>query len=125
MYANRRLGLLDGGQRAMIYFAPHPPVRQKQLNDCISDAFYRELFMSPCLSGWDDGEAKHAYMSLCHQVLSRSQLNAVAKLREAGIVVNNLVVLPNLSNISLANNGSHVSGLLRGGLCRRRRALRE
>jgi hypothetical protein len=109
MYANRRLGLLDSGQRAMIYFAPHPPVRQKQLNDCISDAFYRELFMSPCLSGWDDGEAKHAYMKLCHQVLSRSQLNAVAKLREAGIVVNNLVVLPNLSNISLANNGVHVS----------------
>ena len=109
MYANRRLGLLDGGQRAMIYFAPHPPVRQKQLNDCISDAFYRELFMSPCLSGWDDGEAKHAYMQLCHQVLSRSQLNAVAKLREAGIVVNNLVVLPNLSNVSLANNGAHVS----------------
>ncbi|MBO0861064.1 MAG: hypothetical protein J2P21_21785, partial [Chloracidobacterium sp.] len=109
MYANRRLGLLEGGQRAMIYFAPHPPVRQKQLNDCISDAFYRELFISPCLSGWDDGEAKHAYMNLCHQVLSRSQLNAVAKLREAGIVVNNLVVLPNLSNISLANNGAHVS----------------
>jgi hypothetical protein len=106
---NRRLGLLDSGQRAMIYFAPHPPARQKQLNDCISDAFYRELFMSPCLSGWDDGEAKHAYMKLCHQVLSRSQLNDVAKLREAGIVVNNLVVLPNLSNISLANNGAHVS----------------
>jgi hypothetical protein len=109
MYANRRLGLLERGQRAMIYFAPHPPVRQKQLNDCISDAFYRELFISPCLSGWDDGEAKHAYMKLCHQVLSRSQLNAVAKLREAGIVVNNLVVLPNLSNISLANNGAHIS----------------
>jgi hypothetical protein len=109
MYANRRLGLLDSGQRAMIYFAPHPPVRQKQLNDCISDAFYRELFISPCLSGWDDGEAKHSYMKLCHQVLSRSQLNAVAKLREAGIVVNNLVVLPNLSNISLANNGAHIS----------------
>jgi hypothetical protein len=109
MYANRRLGLLNGGQRAMIYFAPHPPVRQKQLNDCISDAFYRELFISPCLSGWDDGEAKHSYMKLCHQVLSRSQLNAVAKLREAGIVVNNLVVLPNLSNISLANNGAHIS----------------
>ena len=109
MYANRRLGLLESGQRAMIYFAPHPPVRQKQLNDCISDAFYRELFMSPCLSGWDDGEAKHAYMKLCHQVLSRSQLNAVAKLREAGIIVNDLVVLPNLSNISLANNGAHIS----------------
>src|SRR5437764_636192 len=48
-------------------------------------------------------------MHLCHQVLSRSQLNAVAKLREAGIITNNLVVLPNLSNISLANNGVHLS----------------
>jgi hypothetical protein len=36
-------------------------------------------------------------------------LNAVAKLREAGIITRNLVVLPNLSNISLANNGTHVS----------------
>jgi len=109
MYANRRLGLGASGQRARIYFAPHPPLRQKQLNNFISDAFYRELFMSPCLSGWDEGESKHAYMSLCHQVLSRSQLNAVAKLREAGVIVNNLVVLPNLSTISLANNGTHVS----------------
>ncbi|MGH9803300.1 MAG: hypothetical protein ACRD82_23290, partial [Blastocatellia bacterium] len=109
MYADRRLGLRESGQQTAVYFAPHPPMRQKQLNDCISDAFYRELFMSPCLSGWDDGEAKHDYMKLCHQVLSRSQLNAVAKLREAGIIVNNLVVLPNLSNTSLANNGTHVS----------------
>src|SRR5215510_11200421 len=109
MYANRRFGLQSSGQRAMIYFAPHPPVRQKRLNDCISDAFYRELFMSPCLSGWDEGESKHAYMNLCHQALSRSQLNAVAKLRKAGIISNNLVVLPNVSNISLANNGTHVS----------------
>jgi hypothetical protein len=109
MYANHRLGLEASGQQAMIYFAPHPPVRQKQLNNAISDAYYRELFMSPCLSGWDDGESKHAYMNLCHQVLSRSQLNAVSKLREAGIIVNNLVVLPNLSNTSLANNGTHVS----------------
>src|SRR5262245_65543153 len=109
MYANRHLGLEENGQRALVYFAPHPPVRQKQLNSSISDAFYRELFMSPCLSGWDDGEAKHAYMKLCHQVLSRSQLNAVAKLREAGIVVNNLVVLPNFYNVRHVNKGGHVS----------------
>jgi hypothetical protein len=44
--------------------------------------------MGPCLSGWDMGEAQHAYMQLCHQVLSRSQLKTVAKLREAGIIVN-------------------------------------
>ena len=109
MYANESFGLKDSGQRAMVYFAPHPPVRQKELNDRVADAFYRELFMSPCLSGWDKGEEKHRYMQLCHQVLSRSQLNAVAKLREAGIISNNLVVLPNVSNVSLANNGTHVS----------------
>lgn len=109
MYANERFTLRERGQQALVYGAPHPPVRQKDLNSCISDAFYREIFMSPCLSGWDRGEEKHRYMGLCHQVLSRSQLNAVAKLREAGIIVNNLVVLPNLSNISLANNGTHLS----------------
>jgi hypothetical protein len=109
MYANRKFDLQASGQQALLYFSPHPPVRQKQLNECISDAFYRELFMSPCLSGWDNGEEKHAYMHLCHQVLSRSQLNAVAKLREAGIITRNLVVMPNMSNISLANNGTHIS----------------
>jgi hypothetical protein len=108
-YANRKFGLIDSGQRAVLYFAPHPPVRQKKLNNLISDSFYRSLFMSPCLSGWNDGEAKHRYMHLCHTVLSRSQLNAVIKLREAGIIANNLVVLPNTSNISLANNGTHIS----------------
>ncbi|MDQ7785145.1 MAG: hypothetical protein RDU20_19825 [Desulfomonilaceae bacterium] len=109
MYANSALGLVDSGQRAMMYSSPHPPVRQKMLNDCISDSFYRELFMNPCLSGWDNGVEKHAYMCLCHQVLGRSQLNAVAKLREAGIITRNLVILPNVSNISLANNGTHLS----------------
>jgi hypothetical protein len=109
IYANLHLGLQESGQKAMVYFAPHPPTRQRELNDCISDSFYRELFMSPCLSGWDCGEQKRSYMNLCHQVLSRSQLNAVSKLREAGIIANNLVVLPNASNISLANNGTHVS----------------
>ncbi len=109
MYANSALGLLESGQKAMIYFSPHPPVRQKLLNECISDSFYRELFMNPCLSGWDNGMEKHDYMCLCHQVLSRSQLNAVGKLREAGIITRNFVILPNVSNISLANNGSHLS----------------
>ena len=109
MYANESFDLKASGQKALVYFAPHPPVRQQDLNNQISDAFYRELFMSPCLSGWDRGEEKHRYMQLCHQVLSRSQLNAVAKLREAGIIANNLVVLPNLSNVSLANNGTHIS----------------
>jgi hypothetical protein len=108
-FANRTFDLIEHGQQALIYFAPHPPIRQKRLNDLIPDSFYRELFMSPCLSGWDRGAEKHQYMELCHQVLSRSQLNAVAKLREAGIITNNLVVLPNVSNVSLANNGTHIS----------------
>jgi len=108
-YANQQFFLTESGQKAELYFAPHPPIRQKRLNNLISDSFYRTLFMSPCLSGWNEGEAKHRYMHLCHEVLSRSQLNAVRKLREAGIVANNLVVLPNTSNISLANNGTHIS----------------
>lgn len=108
-YANTAFDLAAWGQKAEIYFAPHPPVRQKVLNDLISDTFYRELFMSPCLSGWNQGQAKHAYMELCHQVLSRSQLHAVVKLREAGILNTNLVMLPNISNTSLANNGTHIS----------------
>jgi hypothetical protein len=108
-YANLRFGLEENGQKAMIYFSPQTPVRQRELNELIADGFYRELFMSPCLSGWDRGEKKHRYMELCHQVLSRSQLQGVAKLRESGIILNNLVVLPSVSNTSLANNGTHVS----------------
>ncbi len=109
LYANQRFKLRANGQRAVVYMAPHPPQRQRWLNELIPDSFYRELFMSPCLSGWDRGEEKHVYMGLCHQVLSRSQLHAVKKLKDAGIISRNLVVLPNLSNISLANNGTHVS----------------
>lgn len=109
LYANVRLGLTASGQRALTYFAPHPPVRQKALNALVSDSFYRELFMNPCLSGWDRGEDKYRYMHLCHEVLSRSQLNAVIKLKDAGIISRNLVVLPSPSNISLANNGTHLS----------------
>jgi hypothetical protein len=65
--------------------------------------------MSPCLSGWDKGEDKHAYMGLCHRVLSLSQMNTLPKLKESGIITRNLIVLPNTSNISLANNGTHIS----------------
>jgi hypothetical protein len=108
-YANREFKLEENGQKALVYFCPHPPVRQKELNGLISDAFYRHLFMSPCLSGWDQGEMKHRYMALCHRVLSRSQLNTLGKLQEAGIINRNLVVLPSTSNICLANNGIHLS----------------
>lgn len=108
-YANRRYELEATGQKASACHAPTPPIRQRELNDLISDSFYRELFMNPCLSGWDRGEEKSAYMGLCHEVLSRSQLNGVKKLRDAGIILNNLVVMPSTSNLSLANNGVHVS----------------
>jgi hypothetical protein len=108
-YANRRYELEATGQKAAACHAPTPPVRQRELNELISDSFYRELFMNPCLSGWDRGEDKSAYMGLCHEVVSRSQLNGVKKLRDAGIITNNLVVMPNTSNLSLANNGVHVS----------------
>lgn len=109
LYANECFSLRTTGQRAIVYFAPHPPVRQKELNGLISDAFYRELFMNPCLSGWDRGEDKLRYMHLCHEVMSRSQLNAVIRLKDAGVISRNLVVLPSTSNISLANNGTHLS----------------
>jgi len=109
MYANKKFLLQARGQNVKIYFSTHPPIRQKKLNEIISDSFYRELFINPCLSGWDVGEAKYNYMHLCHQVLSRSQRTAVAKLREANIITNNIVVLPNTSSISLANNGTHLS----------------
>lgn len=108
-WANKVINLEAIGQQAAVNFAPHPAVRQRELNNCVSDAFYRELFVSPCLSGWDDGEAKHQYMLLAHQIISRSQINAVIKLREAGIISNNLVVLPNMSSVSLGNNGTHLT----------------
>ncbi|MCG8614608.1 MAG: hypothetical protein MI802_00220, partial [Desulfobacterales bacterium] len=108
-YAGEKFALRENGQTVKVFFSATPPNDTKRLNDVISDAFYRELFMSPCLSGWDKGEDKKIYMSICHKVLSRSQLNAVTKIKEAGIINSNLVVLPNTSNVSLANNGTHVS----------------
>ena len=108
-YANEKFHLSRLGQEALVYLSALPPVRQRELNDSVSDSFYRELFMNPCLSGWNAGESKHNYMHLCHSVLSRSQAHAVTKLRDAGIVARNLIVVPNTSNISLANNGTHLS----------------
>ncbi len=109
VYGNHHFMLRHHGQESRICFAPNPPQRLIELNNVIPDAFYRQLFMNPCLSGWDQGEKKQDYMHVCHRVLSRSQLNAVSKLRDAGIIQSNLVVLPNLSNVSLANNGTHIS----------------
>jgi hypothetical protein len=108
-YANEAFGLRENGQETSIGMSPQTPVRQKALNELVADSYYRDLFMSPCLSGWDKGEAKHQYMILCHEVLSRSRLNTMGKLRECGILSRNLVTLPAVSNTSLANNGTHIS----------------
>lgn len=108
-YAEKKFKLDQSGQRIHLYFAPTPPQRQKKLNTLISDQLYCDLFLNPCLSGWARGEEKKAYMKLCHRTLCRSQLNTIAVLKEAGIITNNLVVLPNTSNTSLANNGTHIT----------------
>jgi hypothetical protein len=108
-YANEKFELRSRGQETQVCLAPHTALRQKRLNELVADSFYRDLFMSPCLSGWDQGEAKHHYMILCHEVLSRSRLNTMGKLRESGILARDLVTLPTVSNTSLANNGTHIS----------------
>ncbi len=69
-FANRIFHLKRHGQRCHMYMAPNPPFRQKQLNELISDQFYRELFLNPCLSGWQQGEVKKQYMGLCHEVFA-------------------------------------------------------
>ena len=109
MYANEKFELRARGQETLVCMAPTTPVRQRRLNELVSDSFYRDLFMSPCLSGWDQGETKFQYMGLCHEVLSRSRLNTVAKLRESGILALDLMTLPTVSNTSLANNGTHIT----------------
>ncbi len=108
-YANKTMGLETSGQKCLLYCAPHAPSRQKHLNTIVPDSYYRHLFISPCLSGWNRGEEKYRYMELCHKTLSRSQLNTIGKLKDAGIITRNLIVLPNTSNTCLANNGTHVS----------------
>jgi hypothetical protein len=108
-YANKTMGLAESGQKCLLYCAPHAPSRQKYLNTIVPDSYYRHLFISPCLSGWNRGEEKYRYMELCHRTLSRSQLNTIGKLKDAGIITRNLIVLPNTSNTCLANNGTHIS----------------
>ncbi|MBN1501588.1 MAG: hypothetical protein JW982_15630 [Spirochaetes bacterium] len=108
-YGNMKFDLYSEGQECEVYFSPHVPIRQKNLSRCISDNFYRELFMNPCLSGWTDGESKKEYMSLCHMALSRSYLNTLIKLKDSGILHGNMIMMPDFSNVSLGNNGIHLS----------------
>lgn len=108
-YANHMLGLIENNQRVYLYNSPNTPLRQKMLNSLIPDEIYRDLFISPCLSGWDRGEDKKNYMFLCHSVLSKSKLNTLKKLKDAGFIKSNMVVIPDTSNTCLANNGTHIS----------------
>ncbi|MDX2177046.1 MAG: hypothetical protein SF028_11315 [Candidatus Sumerlaeia bacterium] len=108
-YANDEFRLRALGQDASVHQSASPSARQREINEAVTDSFYRELYMSPCLSGWERGEEKLEYMRLCHQVLTWSQLCATVKLRDAGIVANNLMVPPSLSTLSLANNGVHIT----------------
>ncbi|WP_166831293.1 hypothetical protein [Thalassoroseus pseudoceratinae] len=108
-WSNGPLGLRDSGQEVVVYCSARPPVTQQRFSECLPDTFYRELFTSPCLSGWDIGEDKQHYMRSCHEILSRSRWHAITKLREHGAIHTDLVVLPNLCDASLANNGVHVT----------------
>lgn len=108
-YAGTALGLNATGQRPIVYMAPNTPMRQTELANHLSDAYYRELYINPCLSGFKNGEEKARYMVHCHEVLSRSSLHAVKALQDAGVITRNLIVLPKNSTASLSNNGMHIS----------------
>ncbi len=106
-YANRQFRLDETGQHSLVYFSPHTPLRQKQLGRCIPATLYRELFMNPCLSGWDEGEKKHRYMHTCHATLTQSRQRTRMRLRAAGIGLR--ADGTPAGDTSLANNGTHLS----------------
>lgn len=107
-YANRQFGLEETGQHFMVYGAPNPPARLRQLSKLLPADRYRDLLMNPCLAGFGDGQHKRRYMQLCHETLSRSRQHAHARQTGAGIgrasVVERLVC-----DTSLLNNGTHLS----------------
>lgn len=106
-YANRKFQLDKTGQHSLVYFSPHTPMRQKLLGQCIPSDLYRELFMNPCLSGWNEGEKKHRYMHTCHATLTRSRQRTRLRLQNAGIGMRAGYAIA--SDTSLANNGTHLS----------------
>lgn len=108
-YANRRFRLHENGQRVDVYLAPTPPVRQRRLAGLIPPALYRELFVNPCLAGWDEGEKKRDYMHLCHKVLLQSRSLAASALRRHLEGDFTRLVDDDLPDLSLANNGIHIS----------------
>jgi hypothetical protein len=108
-YANEKFQLASSGQRSTSYFAPHTPLGQKRVGRNLPDELYRELFMNPCLSGWNEGEKKYRYMHLCHQTLTTSRRLARLRVRESGISLRGGDSLDFATDTSLANNGTHVS----------------
>ena len=108
-FATHSFGLQESGQRPLIYSSPQTPYRQSRLTGFLPDNLYRQLFVNPSLSGPWESEAKHRYMELCHEVLSRSRLNAIRVTQHAGLIKNNLIVLPNIATSSLSTNGTHIS----------------
>ncbi len=108
-YANCKFCLSEDNQKVYLYNSPITPIKQKKINALVPDELYRDLFISPCLSGWNRGEEKKTYMYLCHSVLSKSKLNTLKKLKDGGFIKSNLVVIPDTSNTCLANNGTHIS----------------
>jgi hypothetical protein len=114
-YANEQFGLRASGQELSIYAAPNPPTRLKTLSRLLPADAYRDLFMNPCLSGFQDGARKRRYMHVCHETLSHSRMHASARLMEAGIMKPH-VVERMVCDTSLLNNGTHLSlGSLRLG----------
>jgi hypothetical protein len=83
-YARKSLGLSEDGQNLLVYFSPHPPVRQKRLSRLVSDAFYRELFMNPCLAGWDKGEDKQQLHASVPPGAEPGPVQQPGPLKEAG-----------------------------------------
>ncbi len=107
-WINNKLGLRASGQTLRVFAAPSPPERLEALARVVPAEVYRRLLMNPCLSGFADGEAKAAYMHLCHETLSRSHLVAAARVRAAGLGIRQSVSkLP--VDTTLLNNGVHVS----------------
>jgi hypothetical protein len=107
-YANRHFGLDHDGQQLVVYGAPNPPARLRQLSRLLPADQYRELVMNPCLAGFRDGQKKRRYMHLCHETLSRGRQHAEARLIGAGI--GRMTVIERLvCDTSLLNNGTHLS----------------
>ena len=114
-YANEKFGLRASGQELTIYAAPNPPARLKGLSRLLPADAYRDLLMNPCLSGFQDGASKRAYMHVCHETLSHSRMHTGARMMEAGIMKPH-VVERMVCDTSLLNNGTHLSlGSLRLG----------